>query len=238
MTETQDFGLGRVQSPPDPKNHLYVARSLAPEDVDAARKYTGSVWIEPGPTLDQGRTPRCVAYSGKQLLDSDPMRLSPDAQPHTYEMYRLFQSLDPWANIPHDGTTIHAGAKGLLQLGMFKGYEWLDPVDSRNPAASDLVKTFLLKNKRPVWIGVNWYDGMFRPDADHRIRISGNVAGGHAVLVIGWNGKTHMYEIINNWGLHWGRGGICYMIEDDFMRLLHEDGEAVGMSMEAVVPSG
>jgi hypothetical protein len=81
-------------------------------------------------------------------------------------------------------------------------------------------------------MGTNWYEGMFDPDWDGFLRLSGSIAGGHAYLVYGT--EAEWYWMQNSWGI-WGVGGqgIAKVHRADMERLLREDGEAgAGLEVE------
>lgn len=184
-------------------------------------------WWEPGPTLDQGQTPRCVAYSGKQMLDSQPLSKPIISTPPTYVIYREAQARDPWAGTPHDGTSVHAASQALKDLGVIKNYVWLDTPDGTTDPMVRLAAYVLQYG--PAWIGSNWYKGMFRPDRSYNVRATGSVVGGHAYVCIGYYYQTDRFEFINSWGRSFGRGGIFYMKGTDFAPVLKAQGEAVGL---------
>lgn len=56
--------------------------------------------------------------------------------------------------------------------------------------------------------------------------MSGQVEGGHCVLVHGYSVKSDSYRIRNSWGPGWGVGGGALISRVDMVRLLADGGEA------------
>jgi C1A family cysteine protease len=77
----------------------------------------------------------------------------------------------------------------------------------------------------PVVVGTNWYNGMFYPNKNGLIKISGQMVGGHAYLINGVDTKTKQFRIKNSWGKSWGKGGHAFISFNDMSRLIKENGE-------------
>ncbi len=55
----------------------------------------------------------------------------------------------------------------------------------------------------------------FQPDENGIIPLPlGDMVGGHALLITGYNDETKMFKIQNSWGSDWGINGCCYMTYD------------------------
>lgn len=168
--------------------------------------------------LDQGQTSSCVGHAwaheiaARPAVDSVTSRLAMD-------LYHRAQMMDQWPGAEPDyyGTSILAGAKSTMFEGRILEYRWAFGLD-------DLIMA--VGYKGPAVVGVNWYDGMFRPDADGYIHPTGRVAGGHAVMVNGVSVTRDRFRIHNSWGARWGFGGDAWISFDDMGRLLREDGDA------------
>ena len=74
-------------------------------------------------------------------------------------------------------------------------------------------------------VGTNWYVGMFYPDKNGLIKISGGLAGGHAYVINGVDTKKQLFRIKNSWGRSWGISGTAYISFANMQRLIAEDGE-------------
>lgn len=205
----------------DERSRDYPIRALyAPK---APRSYTWRV----NTFLDQGQEGSCVGHAWAHELCARPVETIVD---HDYAMTIYFhaQELDDWpggayagASPRYDGTAVIAGAKAVSMAGHMTEYRWAFGLD-------DLV--LALGYAGPAVLGVNWHEGMFRPDPDGRIRPSGVVSGGHAILahrvVSPRPGRIGQIWLHNSWGPGWGLGGECWMTFDDMAQLLSEDGEA------------
>ena len=76
-------------------------------------------------------------------------------------------------------------------------------------------------------LGIDWYEGMYEPDAFGFIDNTGDVLGGHAILCYGVSYKYRYFRLWNSWGNDWGVGGSCKVSFDTMERLLYAQGEAV-----------
>lgn len=70
------------------------------------------------------------------------------------------------------------------------------------------------QQKAPVGFGMKWYKSYNRPAPDGRLPLPDKLAGGHAVVCIGW-AKDKLW-VRNSWGEKWGMGGYFYIPFDEF----------------------
>lgn len=88
-----------------------------------------------------------------------------------------------------------------------------------------------LMSQGPVVLGINWYSGMYNAPGG-KLRVSGNHVGGHAILAIGYNPSSQVFDgeetviLQNSWGRSWGIDGIAEITVEELGRLLREGGEA------------
>lgn len=176
-------------------------------------------------TLDQGYDGACVGFGVTHELIARPAEvIGLDATYAKQNIYWEAQKIDPWdggaypgAPFFYEGTSVLAGVKIAHNLGWMESYRW-------SFTFSDFQQG--LGYHGPAVIGVNWYEGMFEPDANNYIQPTGSLAGGHCVLVNGIDIKRQRFKIHNSWGPNWGVNGECYISFTDMERLLKEDGEA------------
>lgn len=174
--------------------------------------------------LDQGYDGACVGFSFAHSALARPSLLQTVTEDVAKQIYFEAQKIDPWeggaydgANPHYEGTSVLAGAKIAQSLGHFKTYEW----------ASDLNSLILaIGYKGPAIIGVNWWSGMFGPDVGGYIWPTGNIEGGHAIVVVSVNLKGSYFVLHNSWGRSWGVDGRCRVTFDVMEKLLNEGGEA------------
>jgi hypothetical protein len=215
MTD-RPYGLGRLYKP-DPRDHGYLlSRPEAPS------RRIASYWSAPGPVLDQGDTPMCVAYATDKWLTAAPV-INKLLDPVT--LYREAQANDEWPdNPPYDGTSVRGAMKALKIRGLVSSYQWAFDVET---VVHHLLET------GPMVFGTDWYASMFDPDSAGYLHVAGKLEGGHSYLGIGVNAErrnpdgTHgAVRILNSWGPHWGQNGRAWISLDDMAELLANDGEA------------
>jgi hypothetical protein len=118
-----------------------------------------------------------------------------------------------------EGTHDRALAKVLVAQGRIERYLW-----AQTPAE---LRAWVLTTG-PVMVGTNWYERMFDPGPDRRLRPEGAVVGGHEWLVRGFCPGLG-YRMRNSWGPGWGARGEAWISEEDLVRLVFEEGgDALG----------
>lgn len=206
-----DPRLGRIKEF-DEESRKYPVRALIPQAA-APRSYSWRCLVN----LDQGQDGACVGFSMCHELAARPKEVSNVTYNAGMYVYNKAKTMDQWPGENYEGTSVLAGAKALTADGYFKEYRWAFGLQ-------DLIMA--VGHQGPAVIGINWYDSMFYPDAKGVVKVSGNIAGGHAILVNGVNIKKQQFKLHNSWGKEWGIDGECYISFDDMNRLLQEDGEA------------
>lgn len=204
---------GRLPAPDD-RDHGYSVLRLGVKPSGRTSRY----WPDNRWWGDQGSHPHCVAYAWLHFLSDGPVYQRPpypNVKPP--KLYDLAQTLDEFPGDDYDGTSVRGGAKALRRLGYVGDFLWAFDLAA-------VVNTIL--EVGPVVIGVNWYEGMERPNRAGVIRATGKVLGGHAVVLNGVNTSTAALRVKNSWGRSWGNEGRASLPFEDFERLLREDGEA------------
>lgn len=209
MNGTQDPRLDRIVEF-DETSREFPIRTLVPKKP---RSYTWrcDAW------LDQGREGACVGFSWSHELAARPKPVGGLTDDFAHAVYKRAQKLDQWPGETYSGTSVIAGAKAVQELGYVGEYRWAFGLD-------DLI--LAVGYAGPAVLGVNWYEGMFRPDEKGYIHPSGNLSGGHAILCHSVNVKKRYFKLHNSWGSDWGNKGECFVSFDDMDRLLKEQGEA------------
>jgi hypothetical protein len=176
-------------------------------------------------TLDQGPDGACVGFGVAHEMIARPAEVQGVTDRYAKEqIYWNAQRIDVWegGSYPgaypfYEGTSVLAGAKVARSLGWIDSYRWAFGIN-------DLLLG--VGYNGPAVIGINWYEGMFYPDAKNFIHPTGQVAGGHCVLVNAVNVRLQRLTIHNSWGGSWGKNGEVYISFTDMDRLLRESGEA------------
>lgn len=175
----------------DPRDQTFMLADAVPEGIPVPEfKY----W-RTGAVLDQGQTPECVAFATEEKLLSSPIRqagLDPQV------IYDNAQAIDG-IPMPHDGTTPRAAMAYLLASGYIESYRWGWNMSDVWP---------FLGLVGPVLLGCAWLWSMEKVDSRGFVRFdpSSGIAGGHCVLLYGYNARGDLY-FQNSWGTGWGRNG-------------------------------
>lgn len=184
----------------------------------------GDVFREPNflHALDQLNIGRCTGNAIAHDLSTDPFRLvltEDDAD----KIYRRATEIDPYPGKypPTDTGSNGASAwQAAIDLGYHQGSFY--PVDSLESLQEALQNV-------PCAFGTDWYDSFFDPSECGEVSISGRVAGGHEIAIVGWDRKLRRVWFRNSWG-DWGvnRGeetGYAYFSAGTFQKLLQRGAE-------------
>lgn len=195
----------------DPRNLDYPV--MATIEVPQPRSYTWTLrsW------LDQGSEGACVGFACSHELAAKPRMVRGITNETARAVYKRAQVLDEWPGENYSGSSVLAGMKVLQEQEYIKGYTWAFSADQLAVAVS---------RKGPAVLGVNWYTGMFNPNENGFLSPIGSLAGGHAILCLGYNVKARRFTVHNSWGLGWGRQGRAFVHHEDMDRLLKEGGDA------------
>lgn len=175
--------------------------------------------------LDQGQEGACVGFSIAHELIAKPVAVRGITAKFAIEkIYWEAQRNDPWeggaypgAKPQYEGTSVLEGIKAAHKLGHITEYRWAFGLD-------DLV--LAVGHCGPAVLGLNWYDGMFDTHVCGYLHVTGELAGGHAILCKGVNVKSRYFVLHNSWGPKWGVRGDAKLSWAEMERLLHEGGEA------------
>lgn len=169
--------------------------------------------------LNQLNEGSCVGHGFAHNLIARPFPVKGITHSDAVAIYKKAQTLDDYPGDSYSGTSVLAGVKATqkLYIGSIESYRWAMTL-------ADVVAT--IGYHAPVILGINWYSGMYNPDTDGFIKVSGDQVGGHCLLARGVDVKKNALLLRNSWGRAWGKGGDAWISYDDFNRLLHEDGEA------------
>jgi hypothetical protein len=217
---TTDRRLDRIPQW-DQNNNKYPVRPLLTlQQVRQPRSYTWRAGI----VLDQGSEGACVGFSWAHELAARPRVVADVNADLARNIYFEAQMVDPWpggsypgADPVYEGSSVLAGAKVLQGRGHFLEYRWATTL-------TELIGA--LGYEGPVVLGINWWTGMFTPDATGFLHPTGMIEGGHAILANGVSVKGKYVRLHNSWGAGWGDNGEAKVSFDDMEKLLAENGEA------------
>ncbi len=187
---------------------------------------------------DQGREGACVGFAWSHELSARPAVIRAEHDIAT-RIYKRAQQIDQWPGEAYSGTSVIAGAKAVQELKTSSGkqimteYRWAFGLE-------DLVMA--LSWRGPAVLGVAWYEGMWRPDAEGLLHPTGPIVGGHAILARGvkivkvnpdepstWSNVNYDKSTVllhNSWGKDWGVAGNARITFTELRALLREQGEA------------
>lgn len=194
----------------DERSRNFPIRAIVPTKP---RSYTWKV----NAYLDQGVEGACVGFAWAHELAARPKAKLDITNEVAREIYRGAQKIDEWEGEDYEGTSVIAGAKIVQRSGLIGEYRWAFGVEDLRLAVG---------YKGPAVIGVNWYVGMYDPDANGYVRPTGGIMGGHSLLVYGNDEKNKRFKLHNSWGPSWGNFSSCFISHDDMAYLLNQQGEA------------
>lgn len=209
-TQTLDARLDRLVQF-DERSRNYPIRATIESDQPRTK------WWRHTAKLNQRSEGACVGFAWAHELNTAPIEVEGMTDEYARGLYKRAQQIDPWPGEDYEGTSVLAGAQTVEERGFLDEYRWAFGID-------DVILT--LSWHGPVVLGVNWYYGMYFPDAGHYIRPGGQLVGGHAIMAIAYNHEHKVVYLLNSWGAGWGWNGLCRIKVADLATLLREDGEA------------
>lgn len=190
---------------------------------------TGRLWKH-GPVLDQGSEGACVGFGCAGDAAAEPVPVPGITTEYALGFYRKAQRLDVWPGEAYSGTSVLAGCLEGRARGLWTGFRW---ATSPEELAAGIVRP-ASRGGGPAIIGVEWRAGSYDTDALGVLRPSGDVVGGHCLLVVGfvpvragvsaalqqqlkdaglWDGYLAVggacFVVLNSWGLGFGQGGLA-----------------------------
>jgi len=215
---TRDRRLDRLAQF-DERSRDYPIRALI--SAPTPRSYTWGC----GVVLDQGTEGACTGFSTAHELASRPAPCPVDVG-LAQRIYKRAKQIDEWPGDKYEGSSVLAAVKAATEDGYFKEYRWAFGLNDLALAVG---------RKGPAILGINWYEGMYRPDENGFLRVTGDQVGGHAILCRGvrliragghLDPSRSYFLLHNSWGADWGNNGTAKLTFEDMDRLLKEDGDA------------
>ena len=211
--EGRTYGLGRhLDAEHDPASRQYPA---------ATAPLVTTTHTHHGPVLDQGNLGSGTGNAASQALNTDPLipasrRLLTEQDAVGIYSWATHHDGAPGVYPPTDtGSSGLAVAKAAKHLGLVSSYAH----------TFGLAHTLGALVLRPVIIGIPWLTGMFTPGADGYLHVTGTVAGGHEVALVGIDVEREDVTLLNSWGGSWGNGGTALVRWTDLGALLAQHGD-------------
>jgi hypothetical protein len=214
------YGLGRKVRH-DPRSRAF---RIAADGTRASVQWNREI-----PVLDQGRLGSCTGNAGTGALGTLPLAaalpgglLDSLTEAYAVALYSDATQVDgdpenyPPTDTGSDGLSI---AKVLTARGLISGYQH----------AFGIADAFTAIQRGPLLVGVNWYEGMFDPDERGVVTVTGQLAGGHEFVAVGYDTAADLWHFVNSWGTGWAQRGHFFMSTDTFDRLLREQGDLISL---------
>jgi hypothetical protein len=209
----------------DPRSLRYL---VAPQGAAVTPKSVK--WTRHVAPFDQGDLGSCTANATAGLLCTDPYWSTLPA-----EVKNALTSSDPEKNWivpfyseetqkdPFDGTypPDDTGSDGLTAAKVAQGRGLI----SGYTHGTSLAAAHAAIQVAPFIIGIPWYQGMFNPDKNGILTISGAVAGGHEIEIEEYSLENDLWWITNSWNSSWGVKGRAAMSSATFQKLLANQGD-------------
>jgi hypothetical protein len=167
------------------------------------------VWPLADPVLDQGDTPHCGGFGGSHWCNLEPV-IGHLATSDAHALYYESVAIGGYPGT-EDGVESRWVAKALQARGRLDTYAFAQSLDE--------IKAWV-RTRGPVMMGTDWTYGMFNPDADGLVQVTGDMAGGHFWCVCGDLPELEQVLCLNSWGSGWGRGGFFRLGYTDLASLL------------------
>lgn len=179
---------------PRHRAHPKVKRApVAPVDAALANVFWRSNLSEP---LDQGSLGSCTGNASAQCVSTQPFALQL-IEANAVAIYSLATKLDSYPGVypPTDtGSDGASACKALVQLGYAKSC-------TNFTSYTDALARV---QSQPIIVGINWLNDMFTPNSCGGLSVSGAVAGGHEIEVVGYDAGNKRVWLQNSWGNSWG----------------------------------
>ena len=230
--------LNVSEHPADKRDWVHVSQYLKSESISSKEFSRRSLCVS---VANQGSIGSCVGHSGRVVLGSASAFKAEEPSPMW--IYKTAKKYDPWAGEDYSGTSIRGAANALINEGCcFESFWPYIDSESSSPkegakedaglkkissyhvipcSETEEIKRMVID--RPLWYAFKVRDYFFSIGYDGIVDtekyLASEVAGGHAVCLIGWkyiNDKLY-WEFQNSWGLFFGNSGYFFM-EDSLFR--------------------
>lgn len=245
--EAMDPRLGRHVNH-DPRALRYPVGVLPRSAIQSVH------WAREVPIFDQGNLGSCTGNAGTGLLGTDNSGqhgnssvMISDAgaaashghftagtrildESFAVDLYSLATDIDsyPGEYPPDDtGSDGPSVAAALVLLGLASSYSHAFSIDALKSAIQS----------GPVMWGTEWLNSMFNPNGDGTLPVDPNsgVAGGHELVISGYDPSSDVFSVDNSWGTSWGLNGSCFVSGTDMAYLLGQQGD-ITVPNYAIVP--
>jgi len=187
------------------------------------------------PALNQGLIGSCTGNAGIGDIATTPVKENlpmpikyPLNEDGALMLYQDAQVIDGIAPYPANdyGSYGLSVAKALKNAGAISGYQHTFTLEDALKAGQQY----------PFITGIKWYSGMYKPDADGRVHVTGTLKGGHEIQMDEIEAELGCVWFWNSWGPLWGKEGRFYLTWEDFGKLLADYGDVTILFPAEIVP--
>lgn len=214
MTEPTPYPLGR-RVDHDPRSRMFAFAPAAPRPI------IDTSWKRRVGPYNQGQLGSCTANALCGALSTKPNTHRFQSQANIVKVYSAATTIDPFPGQYTAPSWEDTGSSGLAVAKVALERRWI----SRYEHAFSFDAALQALMVGPGITGTVWRSGMFDPDDDGRVRITGADVGGHEYEVYGVDTFNRRVWCWNSWGARWGLGGRFYLTFDDYRELLAADGD-------------
>lgn len=171
--------------------------------------------------LDQLREGACVGFTAAHDQSAWPVPVKNITTEVARWFYKEAQKVDPWEGEAYEGTSVLAVMQVLQRIGALKEFRWA------GAGSGDVLMDVILgiRNEGPGLAGLSWYSNCMNVDKDGYIHPTGDIVGGHAILIRGVSIAKRYFLLSNSWNLGWGVEGDCKVSFDEMGPWLENGGE-------------
>ena len=174
--------------------------------------------------LDQGINGTCVAAGTLGACDCDD-EFHVDSKFTSASILPFWKLIPNTGALPGGGAQVRDGLKAAKAAGYIDGYAQLRTLPE--------ILSWIEKHG-PVLLGTDWMSDMDDPTVAGVVNVGGSVRGGHCYY---GNGDGSVgFELVNSWGIDWGKAGHFYMSRASLAKLRQGDFEAWALTQKAPAP--
>lgn len=240
---TPTYFTGCVKDSPDDRDVAYVPRANVPGASTVVPPPSVDLSADFPPPFDQGASNTCSANATANGLGYLLRKVDPAAYAEEGAQSRLFVYWNARAKVAKSDTNVDQGiqirdaVKAVALCNSVPETVWpFDPVQQRfmlepsaaakkaakipdvfryRSVAQDLAQIReVLATGKPIVVGIEVREGVYSPDANGVVTMTGGFVGWHAVLLAGYDDATRLFKIQNSWGAAYGEGGYFFLSYD------------------------